>query len=43
MKKLHDSSYKFLFSSPELVRDLIMGFITKQMIYRRLKLCWVID
>lgn len=27
MKKPHDSSYKFLFSNPELVRDLIMGFI----------------
>jgi predicted transposase/invertase (TIGR01784 family) len=23
----HDSSYKFLFSNPELVRDLILGFI----------------
>lgn len=23
----HDSSYKFLFSAPELVRDLIMGFV----------------
>jgi len=23
----HDSSYKFLFSTPELVRDLILGFI----------------
>ena len=27
MRKIHDSSYKFLFSNPELVRDLIMGFI----------------
>ncbi len=27
MSKTHDSSYKFLFSNPELVRDLIMGFI----------------
>jgi len=27
MSQLHDSSYKFLFSNPELVRDLIMGFI----------------
>ena len=27
MNKTHDSSYKFLFSNPELVRDLIMGFI----------------
>ncbi len=23
----HDSGYKFLFSTPELVRDLILGFI----------------
>ena len=23
----HDSSYKFLFSTPEMVRDLIMGFV----------------
>ena len=23
----HDSSYKFLFSTPELVRDLILGFV----------------
>ena len=27
MSKTHDSSYKFLFSNPELVRDLVMGFI----------------
>jgi hypothetical protein len=27
MSKVHDSSYKFLFSNPEFVRDLIMGFI----------------
>ena len=27
MNKIHDSSYKFLFSNPEFVRDLIMGFI----------------
>ena len=27
MRQDHDSSYKFLFSNPELVRDLIMGFI----------------
>ena len=27
MSKTHDSSYKFLFSNPEMVRDLIMGFI----------------
>jgi len=27
MSQDHDSSYKFLFSNPELVRDLVMGFI----------------
>ncbi|MFI3197804.1 MAG: Rpn family recombination-promoting nuclease/putative transposase [Methylococcaceae bacterium] len=27
MSKIHDSSYKFLFLNPELVRDLIMAFI----------------
>ena len=27
MKNNHDSSYKTLFSAPELVRDLIMGFV----------------
>ena len=27
MNKAHDSSYKFLFSNPEFVRDLIIGFI----------------
>ena len=27
MSQDHDSSYKFLFSNPELVRDLIIGFI----------------
>lgn len=27
MSKPRDSIYKFLFSNPELVRDLIMGFI----------------
>ncbi|MEN9897574.1 MAG: hypothetical protein RLZZ66_1223, partial [Pseudomonadota bacterium] len=25
MNKVHDSSYKFLFSNPEFVRDLIIG------------------
>jgi hypothetical protein len=30
MSKNHDSSYKFLFSNPELVRDLIMGFISDE-------------
>ena len=27
MSQDHDSSYKYLFSNPELVRDLVMGFI----------------
>ena len=27
MSKVHDSSYKFIFSNPEFVRDLIIGFI----------------
>ena len=27
MRKDHDSGYKFLFSTPELVRDLIIGFV----------------
>ena len=27
MNKVHDSSYKFLFSNPEFVRDLVLGFI----------------
>ena len=27
MNKAHDSSYKFLFSNPEFVRDLVLGFI----------------
>jgi hypothetical protein len=27
MSNEHDSSYKFLFSQPELVRDLVLGFI----------------
>jgi len=27
MHPTHDSSYKFLFSNPELVRDLILGFV----------------
>jgi hypothetical protein len=29
----HDSSYKFLFSTPELVRDLIMGFIPDEWLH----------
>ena len=33
MKKPHDSSYKFLFSNPELVRDLIMGFIPDEWLH----------
>ncbi|MEY4717410.1 MAG: hypothetical protein RL563_28, partial [Pseudomonadota bacterium] len=27
MTNLHDAPYKLLFSAPELVRDLIQGFI----------------
>lgn len=27
MSKDNDASYKLLFSSPELVRDLVLGFI----------------
>ena len=29
----HDSSYKFLFSTPELVRDLIMGFVPDEWLH----------
>jgi hypothetical protein len=29
----HDSSYKFLFSTPELVRDLIIGFIPDEWLH----------
>ena len=33
MSKIHDSSYKFLFSNPELVRDLVMGFIPDEWLH----------
>ena len=33
MNKVHDSSYKFLFSNPEFVRDLIIGFIPDDWIH----------
>jgi len=29
----HDSSYKFLFSTPEMVRDLIMGFVPDEWLH----------
>ncbi len=29
----HDSSYKFLFSNPELVRDLIIGFVPDEWLH----------
>ena len=29
----HDSSYKYLFSAPELVRDLIMGFVPDEWLH----------
>ena len=34
MRNDHDSGYKFLFSTPELVRDLIIGFIPDQWLHR---------
>ena len=30
----HDSSYKYLFSVPEMVRDLIMGFVPDEWLRR---------
>jgi hypothetical protein len=33
MSQDHDSSYKFLFSNPELVRDLVLGFIPDQWLH----------
>jgi hypothetical protein len=30
----HDSGYKFLFSTPELVRDLIIGFVPDEWLHR---------
>ena len=29
----HDASYKLLFSSPELVRDLVLGFIPDEWLH----------
>ncbi len=29
----HDSSYKYLFSAPEMVRDLIMGFVPDEWLH----------
>ncbi len=33
MINVHDSSYKFLFSTPELVRDLIIGFVPDEWLH----------
>jgi hypothetical protein len=33
MSNNHDSSYKFLFSTPELVRDLIIGFVPDEWLH----------
>jgi len=33
MRKDHDTGYKFLFSTPELVRDLIIGFVPDEWLH----------
>ena len=33
MRNDHDSGYKFLFSTPELVRDLILGFVPDEWLH----------
>jgi len=33
MNNTNDSSYKYLFSNPELVRDLILGFIPDEWLH----------
>ncbi|WP_031599587.1 Rpn family recombination-promoting nuclease/putative transposase, partial [Ferrovum myxofaciens] len=33
MSHEHDSSYKYLFSAPEFVRDLIMGFVPDEWLH----------
>ena len=33
MANEHDSGYKFLFSTPELVRDLILGFVPDEWLH----------
>ena len=33
MSHEHDSSYKYLFSAPELVRDLILGFVPDEWLH----------
>ena len=33
MSREHDSSYKYLFSAPEMVRDLIMGFVPDEWLH----------
>ena len=34
MTNAHDSNYKFLFSTPEMVRDLILGFVPDEWLHR---------
>lgn len=34
MANTHDTGYKFLFSNPELVRDLILGFVPDEWLQR---------
>ena len=33
MSHEHDSSYKYLFSAPEMVRDLILGFVPDEWLH----------
>ena len=33
MPAAHDASYKLLFSAPELVRDLILGFVPDEWLH----------
>ncbi|GAB2728835.1 hypothetical protein GCM10027019_05440 [Melaminivora jejuensis] len=33
MTAAHDASYKLLFSAPELVRDLILGFVPDEWLH----------
>jgi hypothetical protein len=33
MNNEHDGGYKYLFSNPELVRDLILGFIPDEWLH----------
>ena len=34
MANTHDTGYKLLFSTPELVRDLILGFVPDEWLHR---------